>query len=315
MEYEDVSTRCFVATCVIDGKTAAGNSVFGALLAVVDAGVLALLKIRFAGVQFDKDAPWTDLLQAIDAPKPEDYPENFKKFEGQLSDFIVSSGIFQNSKKLSDLRAAEREISYFCSSDLEINAIAFLDLTDENRSSLDKMIPELAGAHAVTANGAGGEDSGGGALPGLPEAGGAGSSPRGGDIFVPCDPVLDPVSGVAAGELKNGWSVCCRLPGDSVFYKLMAKTSPGFDGVVSGEVVGVRVGEDGPAVVALKLSEGVSGALRLPPRVRVKMVPGADAVSSRPLKSVDSERVQILLAASGLIALLCVMWILLRDLS
>jgi hypothetical protein len=126
--------------------------------------------------------------------------------------------------------------------------------------------------------------------------------------------VLDPVSGVAASELKNGWIVYCRLSEDSVFYKLMANTSPGFDGVVSGEVAGVRVSEDGPAVVALKLSDGVSGALRLPPRVRVKMASGADA-GAPPLKSADAARIQLVLAALGLIALLCVMWILLRELS
>ncbi|MDR1471831.1 MAG: hypothetical protein LBS75_04840 [Synergistaceae bacterium] len=291
-----------MAKCVIDGKDASGDSVFGALVAVIGSGSVELAGVRFSGGRLDKDTPWAGLLRLVSAQRPVGHPERFRKLEGQMRDFVFNSGILRGGEKLNDLRSIEREISYFCSSSLGIKAIAFLELMDADKASLDELIPALSKPGGDEA-----EHAGGGLDDSREE-----DAPRGTDVFVRCEPALDPVSGVAASELEKGFDVRCRLPEDSVFYKLMTGASRDFDGTVSGEVIDVHVGEDGETVVALKLSDDVSGAFRVPSRVRVKMA--SAAVPPRGFK-LKVPGIQMVLATAAVAAFLCVMWILLRALS
>jgi hypothetical protein len=213
------------------------------------------------------------------------------------------SKLFQSEKNLGDPKALEHKITYFCLSVMSLNAVSFLDTAAMSRKELYLAAPSLKREDKPDV---GEGQSEGGEEPADGEA--EDLSPS--DVAVYCDPVLDPVTGVAVSELSVGDAVCCKLREDSVFFGLMDKMSPGFDGIVSGGVTAVNINEIGSAVVSLKLSEGVSGVLKLAGTVRIKILSRKE--QSGAARTKFRLRLDVLLAVCGMTVFLLVMWFLLR---
>jgi hypothetical protein len=95
-----------------------------------------------------------------------------------------------------------------------------------------------------------------------------------------------------------------------VFFGFMAKVLPDFNGIVSGDITAIHVNEIGSAIVSLKLSDGVSGVLKLAGTVRVKALPRKE--QSEAARTKFHLRTEVLLAVSGMAVFLFVMWVLMR---
>jgi uncharacterized membrane protein YidH (DUF202 family) len=90
----------------------------------------------------------------------------------------------------------------------------------------------------------------------------------------------------------------------------MKKTSPDFDGIVTGDVAAASANEIGSVTVAMRLSDGVTGAMKLIGTARVKIAekqPQMDEAYPNP-------GVPIALATAALMLFLCLMALLLRFL-
>jgi hypothetical protein len=267
-------------------------------MCVTDASSVLYDGAIFSPDPTNKDAPLPELFSALMSPRPDDRAEALAAYETNLLDYIKTSHLFQNEKSLADPKALERKITYFCMSELSISAVSFLDVTEFPASEIEAMMPPRRG----------GKDEPGSSSESDAQGNEGPSSP---DVVIACDPVMDPVGGVAAGELPPGTAILCKLRGGSVFYNLMEKASPSFDGTVKGDVTAVNVNDLGTAIIALKLSDGVTGAIKVAGTVRLKVSSKADPINGAP----KHFGVEVVLAAAGVIVFLCVMALLLYLLS
>jgi hypothetical protein len=305
MDFDTGKGNCVIAKCSINGKDAGGAQIYGLILAAADARDLLYTGALFSRDAIDGEAPLSEIYALVNAARPEVRSEELGKYESQVCDYIATSRIFQNEKNFNDIKSLEHKITYFCLTALSLNAITFLDLTRMNRTDLELTLPALkrAAERAEAESEERAED----------EAKAAAEKDGDLDVVVACEPVLDPVAGVAIGDLVIGDTICCRLKADSVYYTLMKKASPDFDGVVTGEISGIQTSATGAATVALKLSDEITGALKLAGTVRVKTV--RRAVSLTPEGTKLPRPVQAALAVGGLIVFLCLMALLLHFFS
>jgi hypothetical protein len=107
-------------------------------------------------------------------------------------------------------------------------------------------------------------------------------------------------------EINIGETVMAKLPADSVFFKLLSRNIPGFDGVVSASVTGVLINELGTATISLALSDGITGVMKLSGKVKIKVAAGAheqqDAEHGGPSLEIPAELVFVL---AGTILFFC----------
>jgi hypothetical protein len=303
MEYEDKNTNRVVVRCRIEAKEASGEAIHGFYMCVAGAGNIEYDGALFSRELIDTEAPFSELYAMLEAPGPEEYRDELEKYGNALKDYVKTSRLFQSEKNLNDAKALEHKITYFFMSAMSLNVISFLELTPMSQSELYLTIPSLKRKEEPDI----GEDQSEWAEEaenGEPR----GFSPT--DVAVSCDPVLDPVTGVPVSELSVGDTICCKLREDSVFFGLMLKASPDFNGTVSGDVTSVHVNEIGSAVVSLKLSDGVAGVLKLTGTVRIKTLSRKEM--SETVEAKISFRPDVLLAIAGMAFFLFVMWLLLR---
>jgi hypothetical protein len=300
----DENTNCVIAKCCIDGHDNSGRRLYGILMCAANSD-----RVEFAGSKFSTDPIDTEMSLAesfafLNAPRPEGYPDDMASLETKLVDHVIVTRMFQNRKNLEDPKALEHRITYFCTSALSMNAISFLELTELSPDELYMTLPELKRGGGET----GPEPE---ADPDSQEDAKERDDARP-DVVVACDLVLDPINGVAIGELSPGTTIYCKLRPDSVFYSLMESASPDFDGVVKGDVTGVKANDTGSVTLALKLSDGVTGAIRAASTVRVRT-----AGSSEPSAGADTKLpgLEMTLAIGGVILFLCLMALLLHFFS
>ena len=98
-----------------------------------------------------------------------------------------------------------------------------------------------------------------------------------------------------------------------MFFDLMAKKSPDFSGIVSGDITAIHVNEFGSAVVSIKLSDGVAGVLKLAGTVRIKARSRKEQSETAGRKSLL--RFDVMLAVAGMAVFLFMMWLLLHILA
>ena len=79
------------------------------------------------------------------------------------------------------------------------------------------------------------------------------------------------MNGVAANELNAGESVLVKLPQDSVFFKLLSRNVANFDGIITATVTGILMNELGTSNISLFLSDGVTGLMKMPGKVKIKI--------------------------------------------
>jgi hypothetical protein len=305
MEQEDRNNASrVVIKCRIEAKEPSGETVHGFYMCVTDARDIEYDGALFSRDTIETEAPLSALYAALEAPAPDGRGKEMEKYENRLKDYVRTSRLFQTEKSLEDPKALEHRITYFCASDMSLNAISFLELTSMSRDELYLTIPSLK-REDNTQNGEDQSEREEEAAMG----GAEGSAPT--DVVISCDPVLDPANGVPAASLSVGDLVSCKLREDSVFFDLIGKSMPGFSGTVSGEITGIHVSELGSALISLKLSDGIVSVIKLDGNVRIKALPRKDPPKTAWIKSLL--RFEVLMAVSGVAVFLFVMWILLRD--
>jgi hypothetical protein len=306
MEYGDKNTNRVVVKCRIEAKEASGEAVHGFYMCVTDTRDVEYAGALFSRDAIDTEAPVSALYAMLEAQGPDEHRDEMAKYENGLKDFVKASKLFQGAKNLEDPKTLEHKITYFCTSVMSLNAISFLELTTMSSDELYLAIPSLKHKD----------------MPGNSEekdhaeeraANGETRDSASSDVAIACDPVLDPVAGVSAGELSVGDTICCKLREDSVFFNLIGKISPDFSGVVSGDIIEIHVNELGSAVVSLKLSDGVAGVLKLAGTVRIKTLSRRESSKTAGIKF--PLRIDVMLAVSGMAFFLFVMWILLHILG
>ena len=292
--------NCVVVTCRINGKDISGAGIFGILISVVDEELLIYSGTYFRHEQIDDSLSLPEMVSLIDSERPNERPEELANFETSLDDYIRTSRLFQSEKNLNDPKSIEHKITYFCTSVMSFNAITFLDVGRMSKRELSQIIPSLKiedkenTGEKVSSDGFS-EDT-----EGAPS-----------NVAVMCDPVMDPVRGVAVANLEVGTMIYCKLREGSVFYNMMEKVLPDFEGTVTGDVTAISINEIGTATVAVKLSDDMTGAIKVPENVRLKLAAKPEGVNN------VSHRVgiEVVFAVAGVIIFLCLMTILLNYLQ
>ena len=300
-----VDNSCSVIICRIDGKDSSGVGTYGISVSVVDSHVLLYNGVFFGCEPIGESFSVAEAFAIVNSERPEDRPEELAGFELSFDDYIRTSQMFLTDKGMSDTKTLERKIVYFCTSVIGIHAITFIDVQKMTKSEIIEIIPSLE--HNENDEGEENTDE----EENSPEGDGDAADDASPEVAIRCDPVLDPVNGASAGSLTAGTMIYCKMREDSAYFNLMAKVSPDFDGIVTGEVAGVRVNDLGTATVVVNLSEGVTGAFKVSSNIRLKM-------SEKPAAgSVISERfaVEIIFAVAGVIIFLCLMAVLLYYLA
>ena len=313
MELLANSSKYTIAKGFINGRDSNARTVFGLFLAATSGEGIAYLREIFSYEPIDTAASWETLLALLEDPRVPDRDAELIRYEHELHEFIDINRLFYSTKGHLDAKQIERKISYFCSDILNISAITFLELSEVGPGDLYALFPSLkesTDTPATDDNEERADDRDTEKLTSDDMAGGEPSDDdEEGEIFVACEPVLDPVTGVALNDLQVGDVVACHLPETSTFYKFFMRGYPRFDGTLNGIITGIQLDEYGTATVALKLADGVSGALRLSGKVRIKMLAkGADVKKS-------TLSMEVVLAFSSVVVFLGIMGVLLYKLS
>jgi hypothetical protein len=269
MDVELAARTYVIVKGFIDAKDDRGRLFFGSILAVVSRHDARHLSVMFRTEELPRDIDWTDLLARHEENARADGRDAaLVHNEEQLAQFLLSEGVLNGVAKNRNTKQAEQQISRYCTEQLHLKAVTFLTCQDAMESDVryfDEAAEDVENDAQAEAEGE-------------PESAPTTSSTaKNAEIVIRCEPILDPVGGVAMNELRTGDLVFGRLPADSVFYKLLSKNIPAFDGLVTARVTGLLVNELGTAVVTLDLADGVSGVMKFPGKVRVKRAVETDA--------------------------------------
>lgn len=309
MDFNVDSSKYTIAKGFINGRDPSGRSVYGLFIVAASSKKLVYSKELFAYEPIDADASWEILIALLERPKLLEKDPQLALYEKELHEFIDIRRLFQDAKSRLDPKGIERNISYFCSDTIDLSAITFLEILDIGENDLYALIPSIA-AQEKDNQDTPEEDSEEGNSNAEEDTEQQADEDEN-EIFISCEPVLDPVSGVALSDLMIDDIVACRLPEESSFYKFFANNYPEFDGILNGVITGIRMNEHGTATVALKLAEGISGALRLSGKVRIMLIAKGED------RNKDSQQsyVEVFLALASVVVFLSIMGVLLYKLS
>lgn len=266
MELTDASYM--IVRGFIDAKDDRGKTTYGTLIALASRRDVKFISVWFSNEEIPKDTEWDELLR-LHAEKDRDPNRDpaAVRNEESLHDFLYKNNVLNGVVKNHNAKSAEQAVSRFCLDHLQLKAVSFLDFLDATDSDVDYIESlnaseqeEESKAKPISFKDETDEDT---------SAQGDGKAAN--EIFVKCEPVLDPVNGVAMNEVRVGDTVYAKLPPDSVFFKLLAKTHSAFDGVINADVTGILINELGTATISLKLSDDVSGIMKLSGKVRIKV--------------------------------------------
>ncbi|MDR1966383.1 MAG: hypothetical protein LBQ36_06705 [Synergistaceae bacterium] len=269
----------------VDAKDERGNALYGTILGLVSRRDIKYLSVMFSRDKIPKSMEWNDLLAAHkDKGDSEERDPAIVRREDGLLQYLDHAGVLNVIAKNHNTKQAEQSISRYCMESLQLKAISLVEYLDASDDDISVFEAEKAAEAGPW------DDSGGEGAPSDQDGDGSAdeaeseNAPKGRDeIAVRCDPILDPVNGVAMNELNVGERILAKLPGDSVFFKLLSRNIRGFDGVVMAEITGILLNELGTATISLSLSEGISGVMKLSGKIRVKVAPAhGDGHASRP---------------------------------
>ncbi|MDR0615262.1 MAG: hypothetical protein LBG29_00485 [Synergistaceae bacterium] len=252
----------------INGREKNSSPVYGVFLGVSSKMTLHLLMARFAAEPIETEISRSELLALLNAPRAREENDGggeerggpLLTYEERLKHYIESNRILLSENGSLDAKAIERNITYFCSSELEISAVSFVDVINDPDSA--SALLDACGTGKGNKGWAEDEDG---------DSRKDGSDKKPDEIFIECAAVIDPVAGSPVSKLVIGQEVCCRLPETSPFYKICRTSLPGFDGIVNGSVTGTKINEFGNAVVAVSLAEGISGTMKVQGNVWIKI--------------------------------------------
>ncbi len=311
MEWTTETDKFVVAKGFIDARDPNARMVYGAFVTVSGYQKPLYFREIFTNDPIDRTLSWPELLAILNDEKKEP-PENsiLAHYKKEFHDFIDLQRLLEYGRGRLDVKEIERRITYFCSDALDLSAITFLDLTTVGEKELLTLMPFLSEKLDPTE----GNDEKD------PDDDDASSSDDSTDtekgdeeqeqneIFLSCEPVLDPISGVAVNDLSIGDLIAAKLPETSTFYRFFTNQYPAFDGVIEGRITGIKTNEYNTAVVALKLADDISGTLKLSGKIRIKRLAAGESVVPPGAAHFPAE---IVFAALGVAVLLIVMGILL----
>jgi hypothetical protein len=257
----------------IDAKDDRGHTWYGTFLGVVSRRDTKYLSVMFSREESSKSLDWREILMLHnEKEKSPGRDPAITHHEYEVYKYLERSMVLNGVAKNHNTKQAEQAISRYCLESLYLKTVSFIDYTEATEGDLELF--EQAEVSSAQSDTQPEEDAPVDGTPEEPAAqapdGTGTDSGKKEEIFLRCDPILDPVNGVAMNELTTGDYVFGRLPEDSVFFKLLAKNIRGFDGVVTAQVTGILVNELGTATISLNLSDGVSGVMKLSGKVRIK---------------------------------------------
>ncbi|MDR1508358.1 MAG: hypothetical protein LBS53_01815 [Synergistaceae bacterium] len=264
----------------IDAKNERGTPTFGTILAVVSRRELKHLSVMFSHDESYKSMEWGDLLLIHKNRENESARDSaLSRDEGELFKYLAHSSVLSNIAKNYNTKQSEQAISRFCMDKLQLKAVSLIEFFDASNDAISLF--ERGGGSTARVS-AGDVLTTEGKAPETAESDDhevssddAGEPKGKEELIIRCEPILDPVGGIATNEINLGEVVMAKLPADSVFFKLLSKNIPGFDGVVSASVTGVLINELGTATISLALSDGITGVMKLSGKVKIKAVVGA----------------------------------------
>jgi hypothetical protein len=269
----------------VDAKDERGNSVYGTLLGLVARKETKYLSVMFSHDETSKTMSWSDLLFLHrEREKEKDRSPFLAHQEEELFNYLESSMALNLVARNHNTKQAEQSISRFCMEKMALKAVTFREFTDATEQDMDLFNgDDKQPENKDAADGAPqAEDAESGDKP--EESKDAEAKDEHNDIVVKCDPVLDPVHGVAMNELRSGECVMVKMRDDSVFFKLLARNVPSFDGVVKATVTGILQSELGTATVGLELSGGVTGVMQMSGKVKIRIPGEEEEMSERERK-------------------------------
>jgi hypothetical protein len=262
----------------VDARDERGNAIYGTMLSVVSRREIKYLSVMFSRDETSKSMEWNDLL-FLHRNRGNGRDPVATHCEEELFKYLGRSPVLNTVAKNRNTKQAEQAISRYCLDGLQLKAVSLVEYFDASES--DVAFFEKEGGPA-SASSTGGEQKDPDESP--PESGPEDvgdekpeEAKNREDMVMKCEPILDPVNGVAMNELNIGEMVMARLPEDSVFFKLLSRNVPGFDGVVTAAITGILVNELGTATISMALSDGIAGVMRLSGKVKVKVAPSGDS--------------------------------------
>jgi hypothetical protein len=264
----------------IDAKDDKGNTLCGTILSVVSRRDINYLSVMFSRDEVSKSMEWGELFSLhVNREKERGRDPVIIHHEEELFKYLSRGTVLNTVVKNRNTKQAEQAISRYCLEELHLKSVSFIEYFDASESDITLFAKEGGPASGVST---GGRDF---VSPEKPKEAVAVvesvpdsvEEPKAKDeIIVRCEPVLDPVNGVAMNELSVGERVHVKLPENSVFFKLLSKNIPTFDGVINGAITGVLQNELGTATISLNLSDGISGVMKLSGKVRIKVAQNTD---------------------------------------
>jgi hypothetical protein len=269
----NLALQLYIVQGYIDAKDDRGRTIYGSFLSAVSRRDLKFLSVAFGSKEIEKDTPWLDLLELhTHLHDRSDRDLTVRYNEDELHKYLSSNLVLNGIAKNLNAKPAEQAISRFCLDHMRLKSVCFINFfeaSDEDLALLHHVDDPVASPAAPKVKTS--EES----VPDEPHSSGENKKAEK-DLFLKCYPVLDPVRGVAANELKIGRNIYGKLAQDSIFYKLLAKNNRSFDGTIIATVTDLLISETGTSTISLNISDGVSGVMKLPGKVKIKMARGQE---------------------------------------
>lgn len=279
MEEKFSEQRFLILKGFIDAKNERGHEFFGSFLALLTRRETRYLDVMFSKSKNQRGKHWEELL-AIHGNKNdrEELDPVIEQCEKELHRYFDVSKILNNVAKNHNTKQAEQAVSRFCMDRLDFKTVSFIEFQDATVEDLERFDREI---ERTKQDQDGREEAKQEETVDSTENDAMPVDEPDKEICIRCEPILDPLLGVATSELPIGSYVACRLAQDSVFYKLLAKNFPNTNDVVKGKVSGILMNDLGTATVSLWLCDGVCGVMQLSGKVRLKMVRGPEETSRK----------------------------------
>jgi hypothetical protein len=302
----DLGVRIFIIVKgYIDARDERGNAIYGTMLSVVARREVKYLSVMFSRDETSKSMEWNDLL-FLHRDRGADRDPVAAHHEEELFKYLERSPVLCTVAKNRNTKQAEQAISRYCLDGLQLKAVSLIEYFDASES--DVAFFEREGGPASGSSTGGEQKKPSEPSPEAASDGDAEGKPEEAknkeDVVVRCEPILDPVNGVAMNELNIGEMVMTRLPGDSVFFKLLSRNIPSFDGVVTAAITGILMNELGTATISMALSDGITGVMRLSGKVKVKVAPQSDDGNEPRRKKASELPEGLVFGAAGAIVLI-----------
>ncbi len=266
----------------VDAKSDHTGRVFVVFVAATNGSRNLLVEIRALAEPLESDLSWQSVLCQLREMSPRSADdgaqgESFGVYEKELQSFFTADPILPQLEKSRNVKAAEQKITRLFSTKFGMRAVTILemDIVDEPEVLsfvVQKEEAEAAAMAPEASSDAMGDDASEGAEIQKTHA-----------VMVNCEPILDPVGGVAMSDLKPGDYVQVKLEPNSLFNDLLRRSIDNFDGTFKAEVEETKISDTGSSIITLNIAPGIAGVMKLIRGARIHMAdahPGGTSQSA-----------------------------------